>query len=150
VANGSEDRWAVCDVVYAFAEAMDSRDWTLYRSVFTPKIEIDYSFFHPDQKGEITASEWADNVAGRLSRLAATQHSMTNPRPRIDGERARCAVYAQAHHTAELDGELAWCLVGGEYTFGLVRASEGWLIDAVALRPHFITGDQRVLGVARA
>ena len=83
--NGGDDRWAVCDVVYTFAQAMDSRDWTLYRSVFTPKIEIDYSFFHPDQKGQITASEWVDNVAGRLSRLAATQHSMTNPRPRIDG-----------------------------------------------------------------
>lgn len=145
-----DDRWDVCETIYGFADAMDSRDWASYRAVLTDEIEIDYSFFHPEQKGSIAAQDWVDNVSRRLTRLTATQHSMTNPRPRVDVDTATCRVYAQAHHTADVEGGPAWCLVGGEYTFGLLRSTGRWLVRAVALRPHFITGDQRVLGVARA
>jgi hypothetical protein len=141
---------AVCDVVYAFAEAMDTRKWPVYRSLFTPVIELDYSFFHSDQIGPIAADDWASNVERRLSRYDATQHAMSNPRTRIDDASAECTMYVQAHHLATIDGGPAWCMVTGQYTFGLVYQNHRWVIRAVALRPFVITGDERVLAVARA
>jgi hypothetical protein len=146
----ADDQRAVCDVVYAFAEAMDLRDWSLYRSLFTPVIELDYSFSHQDQIGPIAAESWVSNVERRLSRHDVTQHAMSNPRTRVDGADAECTMYVQAHHLATIDGAKAWCMVGGRYTFRLVRKEHRWLIAAVALRPLVITGDERVLAVARA
>jgi hypothetical protein len=146
----TDHRWDVCQTIYSFAQAMDMRDWPLYRAVLTDEVEIDYSFFHPEQKGAIAADAWVANVSRRLTRLTATQHAMTNPRPSVAGGTATCRIYAQAHHTAEVDGGSAWCLVAGEYTFGLVRSIGGWRVRAVGLQPFFMTGDQRVLDVARA
>lgn len=146
----ADDHRAVCDVVYAFAEAMDLREWSLYRSLFTPVIELDYSFFHPDQIGPIAAESWVSNVERRLSRHDVTQHAMSNPRTSVDGTTAECTMYVQAHHLATIAGAKAWCMVGGRYTFLLVETDHRWLIRDVALRPLVITGDERVLAVARA
>jgi SnoaL-like domain len=150
VTEAVDSHQAVCDVVYAFAEAMDLRNWALYRSLFTPVIELDYSFFHSDQIGPIAAESWVSNVERRLTRHDATQHAMSNPRTRIDGASAECTMYVQAHHLATIDGAKAWCMVSGQYTFGLVYQSHRWVIRAIALRPLVITGDERVLAVARA
>ena len=145
-----DDHRAVRDAVYAFAEAMDLRNWPLYRSLFTPVIELDYSFFHADQIGPIKAETWVSNVERRLTRYDATQHAMSNPRTRVDGASAECTMYVQAHHLATIDGAKAWCMVSGRYTFGLVYQNHRWVISSVALRPLVITGDERVLAVARA
>lgn len=145
-----DDHRAVCDAVFAFAEAMDFRNWPLYRSLFTPVIELDYSFFHADQIGPIKAETWVSNVERRLTRYDATQHAMSNPRTRIDGASAECTMYVQAHHLATIDGAKAWCMVSGRYTFGLVYQNHRWVISSVALHPLVITGDERVLAVARA
>jgi hypothetical protein len=144
-----DDYRAVCEVVYTFAEGLDSRDWQLYRSVFTSEIEIDYSFFHAGQKGTVSADDWVSNVERRLSRLDATQHSMSNPRTRLSGTQAECTMYVQAQHVVAIDGAKAWCTVGGQYTFRLVRGADRWLIRSVALMGRWITGDERVLAVAR-
>jgi hypothetical protein len=151
----ADEHREVCETVYTFAEAMDSRDWARYRELFPPEIEIDYSFFHPDQKGRVSAGDWAANVSARLTRLDGTQHAMTNARTRVDGDQATCKVYAQAQHVVDIDQARAWCVVAGQYTFGLVRAhgtapAVPWLVASVALQPHFIVGDERVLAVARA
>lgn len=144
------DHIAVCDTVYGYAEAMDTRDWESYRSLFGEDLDIDYSSFHPDQIAVYRADDWVANVRGRLCRLDATQHSMTNPRVRVRGDTAECRIQAQVQHVHTLGGTQATCLFGGRYRFALARRGEGWRIAGVRLTAGWTTGDTRVLDVARA
>ena len=51
------DRAAISDMVHAYATAVDTRDWELFRSLFVDPLLLDFSSFHPSLKREITVDE---------------------------------------------------------------------------------------------
>lgn len=146
-ASGVADREAVVDTLYRFAEGLDLRDWALYRSVFTDEIEIDYTSHRPGSAGRMAADDWVARGRARLDPLDATQHSLTNPRVSLDGDRATCTSYVQAQHVlTRADGPASY-LLGGRYVDQLVRLDGRWLISSVTLQVRWALGDPAVVGL---
>ncbi len=109
-------------LLYRYARAVDTKDWPLYRSVFTDDAVIDYS-----SAGAIAGSR--DEVADWLSRgfaaITMSMHYITNIEVLAhDGDSA--TVRAMFYNPMQLPGmaELSYC--GGYYHHELVRTADGW------------------------
>jgi SnoaL-like domain len=128
-----EDFIEICDLCYTYATGVDSRDWVLYRSVFTDRIAIDFSSYNGRPKSEMSADDWVSGLKPLFTGLAATQHSMTNPRVVVDGDQATLTMYMQAEHILDHDDPTAWLTIGGYYTDQLRRTAGRWRINEVTL-----------------
>lgn len=136
---------AVCATLYAFAQGIDLRDWTLLESVFTDPFEYDYSSHRPDAHGVLTPAEWVGARRRRFGTMKANQHSMTNPRVVVDADTAHCRMYVTAWHVADVGGVEDWCTIGGEYDNLLARTAEGWRISRLRLDRRWTVGNPDVL-----
>ena len=141
----TDDAAAVCATLYTFAQGIDTRDWALLESVFTDPFAYDYTSHRPDAHGVLTPAAWVAARRLRFGTMKATQHSMTNPRVVVDGDTARCRMYVEAWHVADVDGAETWCTIGGEYHDELVRTPEGWRISTLRLERRWTVGDPAVL-----
>ena len=92
------DELAVCRTLYDFAAAIDTRDWDLYRSVFTDEIDLDYSSYRPGSAGRIRADDWVERGRVLFTGLDASQHCLFNPRVTVNGSAAEVFVYIRAEH----------------------------------------------------
>ena len=140
---------------YEYALGIDTRDWALHRSIFTPEIQMDFTSYSGGEGATLmTADAWIDNIRPLFTGLTATQHTMTNPMVSVDGHTARQTMYMQALHFLDAmddadsaaQGEFA---VGGYYEDELVRTGEGWRIQAVKLTVLWRRGDARIMVAAR-
>ncbi len=139
------DTIAVCETVYRYALGIDTRDWTLYRSIFADELDIDFSSYNGRPGSHMTADAWVAGVQPLFVGLAATQHSMTNPIVTIDGDRAECSMYMQAAHALEHGDDDAWFTIGGYYNDRLKRSAGGWQITAVTLTILWRTGRPEIM-----
>lgn len=140
-----DDVAAVCATLYGFAQGIDTRDWTLLESVFTDPFEYDYSSHRPESLGTITRADWVAQRRRRFDTMRATQHTMTNPRVVVEGDNARCRMYVEAWHLADVEGTSQWCTIGGEYHDVLVRSGGRWLISLLKLERRWTVGNPAVL-----
>jgi 3-phenylpropionate/cinnamic acid dioxygenase small subunit len=116
-----QDKMEVHELLARYARGVDTRDWDLWRSVFTPDATVDYS-----SAGAAVGSR--DEVAAALERgiatLPWTQHIITNIEVDLDGDRAKVrAMFLNPMQLPGLDGP-SCC--GGYYHHDLVRTPEGW------------------------
>jgi hypothetical protein len=115
------DELEISALLYRYARAVDTKDWALYRSVFTDDAVIDYS-----SAGAIAGLR--DEVAEWLSQGFATipwsMHYLTNIESDVTGDTAR--VRAMFYNPMQLPGmsEPSYC--GGYYHHDLVRTPDGW------------------------
>ena len=137
------DRAAISDVVTAYATAVDTQDWDLFRSLFMDRLHLDFSTFHPSLKRDLSIDELLD-ITKKMAGFDATQHLSTNHRHTIEGDRATCVSYMHAGHFMTRDGKKYACFLYGYYTYGLQRAGEGWKIDSYGLTVTAEYGDPRV------
>ena len=86
----TEDKLAVAQTVYRYALGIDTRDFTICRSIFDDRVAIDYTSYSGGTASVMDAEQWVHGVRPLFTGLAATQHSMTNPFATIDGDRAQC------------------------------------------------------------
>jgi hypothetical protein len=135
----------VARTLYTWAQAVDTRDWDLLLSVLRPVFDYDYSSHRPGSAGQIEAVAWVDRARRRFETMQATQHSMSNPRTDVDGERATCRMYVTAWHIAEVDGTRDWCTIGGEYRNELQRVGDRWQISRLQLDRRWTIGNPAVL-----
>ena len=144
-----EDRARVSDVVFAYAAALDNRDWTLLSSILTDPVAIDYTSFDPDLDIEVPRSDWVARVEEGLSGFAVTQHLSTNHRFAFDGPDAcTCISYMQALHVLREGGKESTCTLHGYYT-NTLRGTDGrWLIGKCRLTITASLGDSSVFGRA--
>jgi hypothetical protein len=131
------DRAAISDTIFNYATGIDRRDWALYRSVFTDQVELDFGTWGGPQT-VMAADEWVRMVKQALACFDATQHNMTNHVITVEGDKATAAVHMVAHHI--FDGQIQ--RLGGFYTNGLVRQSDGWKIEACRLTVTWVEGDR--------
>ena len=143
-----DERIDVAEVVYSYATGVDSRDWALYRSIFADEVEIDFSSWDGRPGAVMKADDWVAGVRPLFMGLDATQHSMTNPRIAIDGERATCVMYLQAAHFLHHDGGDPELTIGGYYTDRLVKTAAGWKLCAVKLTVTWRRGNHRIMEMA--
>jgi len=144
----TDDRTQIVETIYCYATGVDTRDWVLYRSIFTDEIEVDFSSWDGSPARRMHADDWVAGVKPLFHGLDATQHSMTNPRVRIEGDRASCVMYMQAAHflhNKEGDAEFT---IGGYYTDQLVKAPAGWRLCGVKLTVLWSRGNKAIMGMA--
>jgi hypothetical protein len=141
----TDDRTEIVETVYCYATGIDTRDWALYRSIFTDEIEVDFSSYDGNSPRRVRADDWVKGVQPLFRGLDATQHTMTNPRVRIEGERATCVMYMQAvHFLANREGDAEFTL-GGYYTDQLVKTAHGWKLCGVKLTVLWSRGNRAIM-----
>lgn len=144
-----DERIDVAEVVYSYATAVDTRDWALYRAIFVDEVEMDFSSFDAGNVARrMTADEWVGGVRPLFMELDATQHSMSNPRVSIQGDRATCVMYMQAAHFLRNQEGDAEFTVGGYYTDQLVKTSAGWKLCGVKLTVTWSRGNKHIMAIA--
>ncbi|MBW8754598.1 MAG: nuclear transport factor 2 family protein [Sphingomonadales bacterium] len=137
------DRAAISDVINAYATAVDTRDWDLFRSLFAPRVFLDFRSFHPSLYRELAVDELVGITKG-IAAFDATQHLSANHVHRLAGSRATCTSYMHAGHFLKRDGQEHACFLYGYYTYELERTAEAWKIDRYALQITAQHGDPRV------
>jgi hypothetical protein len=115
------DKIEIYELLARYARGVDSKDWELYKSVFTPDAFIDYS-------SAGAAAGPRDEVAAFLEEvfetIAMAQHYVTNVEIDLDGDRAK--VRAMFFNPMQLPGMAEQSSCGGYYHHDLVRTPEGW------------------------
>ncbi len=120
------DRIEIDDLLSRYATAVDTRDWDLYRTVFTADAVIDYTSSGGIRGGLAEVTEWLSDA---LSGFSMSQHMVTNRDIRLAGDTAtsRSYFYNPMGRTRR-DGTLALMFVGGYYRDRLRRTGDGWRI----------------------
>jgi 3-phenylpropionate/cinnamic acid dioxygenase small subunit len=120
------DRIEIDDLLTRYATAVDTRDWDLYQTVFTPGAFIDYTS-SGGIRGELAeVTKWLSDA---LSGFSMSQHLVTNRDIRVAGDTAtsRSYFYNPMGRTKR-DGTLDLMFVGGYYRDQLRRTGDGWRI----------------------
>jgi hypothetical protein len=95
----ASDEAEIARLLYRYARAVDSKDWELYRSVFTDDAHIDYS-----SAGAIVGSrdEVVDWFAANFGVIPWSMHYITNIESEITGDNA--TVRAMFYNPMQLPG----------------------------------------------
>ena len=116
------DEIEIAALLNTYARAVDTKDWELYRSVFTDDAHIDYS-----ASGVIAGSldEVVDFFRRDFSALVSmSMHYITNIESEIDDDTAR--VRAMFYNPTQIQGMPELSFFGGYYHHELVRTPDGW------------------------
>jgi hypothetical protein len=143
-------RDAIADVMARFAAGLDSCDWTLYRSVFTDEIDLDYSSWRAGSIGRWTADDWVARATRTFPGLSATRHSITNLLVTADGDAASVRANVCADHVIVDDDGTHVFTLNGVYHDRLVRSDDGWSISGKRLVVDWCVGDRALLDRAAA
>ena len=114
------DRLEINDLLTRYAHSVDSKDWALYRSVFTDDAFIDYESAGGIKGDREEVVNWLEKT---MAGFPMTQHLISNIDVKIDGDQA--TVRAMFYNPMGMpSGKTFWC--GGFYNHSLVRTAEGW------------------------
>ena len=115
------DELEITALLNRYARAVDTKDWDLYRTVFTDDAHIDYS------ADVFTGSlnEVIEFFSGDFSAFVSmSMHYITNIEAEIDGDTAR--VRAMFYNPTQIQGLTELSTFGGYYYHELVRTPDGW------------------------
>ena len=117
----TDDQLAITALLNRYARAVDTKDWELYRAVFTDDAVIDYS-----GAGQIvgTRDEVVDWFTANFGVIPWSMHYITNIEAEIDGDTA--AVRAMFYNPMQLPGMIEMSSCGGYYHHDVVRTPDGW------------------------
>lgn len=115
------DQLEIANLLYRYARAVDTKDWELYRTVFTDDAMIDYS-----SAGAAvgTRDEIIDWFAANFGVIPWSMHYITNIEADVDGDTA--TVQAMFYNPMQLPGVDGMSACGGYYHHELVRTAAGW------------------------
>ncbi len=131
------DRAEITDLVTAYAYSVDTRDWSLHKSIFTETYEISTNGKFSRQ----TAEQRGAALAEYFKKFEATQHLMIPLTFEIHGDGAYVTASMHARHFHS-DGDPGKnTLLFGQYEFWCKRTAEGWRIEKMSMvnRTHFPT-----------
>lgn len=117
-----EDRQDISDVLVRYATGIDSRDWSLFRTVFTDDCVLDY--------GEIGVWNGVDAVVEFMvsahDMAGHTLHRITNQAAVVTGDTATARAYVDAVIMSQ--DNTSGVNAAGFYDDELVRTGTGWRI----------------------
>jgi 3-phenylpropionate/cinnamic acid dioxygenase small subunit len=120
------DRMEIEDLLTRYSTAVDTRDWDLYRTVFTADAFIDYTSSGGIRGDLDEVAKWMAEV---LSLFSMSQHLVTNRDIRIEGDVATSRSYFYNPMAVTTpDGSQELTFVGGYYRDRLRRTADGWRI----------------------
>ncbi len=118
---GISDELEITGLLNRYARAVDSKDWALYRSVFTDDAVIDYT-----SAGAMAGvrDEVIDWLSAGFSAIEMSMHYITNIESTIYGDAAQ--VRAMFYNPMQLPGVVGLSYCGGYYHHELTRTPDGW------------------------
>jgi hypothetical protein len=146
-AQQAADKLAVVEALYRFAAGIDFGDKALLASALAENAISDFrpaaakaGFEYPVIEGRevIIATLFAS-----LSKLDTT-HSVSNPRVKIDGDKAFLEALVEAQHVPRDDTSRHY-LMKNYYKVDLVRQGNDWVIQRNVVDNIWRDGDQEVL-----
>jgi hypothetical protein len=143
------DRAAIADLVHGYANSIDRRDWTMYRSIFADHIDVDF-FTWAGIRQRYEADAWVAAVKDTLACFDSTQHTMSNLAISLNGDEATVVAAMTARHNLVIDGRREFQILGGYYTDRMVRQPNGWKIAGCALMITWEEGDRALFEKAHA
>lgn len=115
------DYFEIARLLYRYARAVDTKDWELYRSVFTEDAHIDYS----SDVFVGTLDEAVQFFRNTFSAgVAMSMHYIANIEADVDGDTGR--VRAMFYNPTQIKGLEDLSMFGGYYHHDLVRTPDGW------------------------
>jgi hypothetical protein len=130
------DRTQISEAVSRYPVSIDSRDWKLFRSIFTDEIEIFLGMATRANQSlrRVKADDFTKGVTEVISSFSMTQHFLTEYHVEVNGDDAVCVNYMQARHFPPQDrpAQAIWDM-GGYYTYHLHRTGHGWKIPKYTL-----------------
>ncbi len=120
------DRLEIQDLLIRYTRAIDSKDWALLDSCFTPDAHVDYTSSGGVAGKYPEVRAWLEKA---LAAFPAMMHFIGNTTLELDGDRARSRTYViNPMGVPKPDGSLHVFTVAAHYVDDLVRGSEGWRI----------------------
>jgi hypothetical protein len=105
-----------------YVRAVDSKDWELYRSMFTDDAVLDYTSAPFGIRGGV--GEIVDWLSRTLPLLPMTMHYVTNVETQLTEGGA--LVRAQFLNPMRFPGSVDLSCCGGYYHHTLIRTDDGW------------------------
>ena len=115
------DRIEIAELLARYARAVDTKDWDLWRSVFTDDAYVDYRSAGGVDGDRQRVGQWLEET---LASFPMTQHLITNIECDLDGDEGR--VRALFYNPLRFPGadDVSFC--GGAYLHRVVRTPDGW------------------------
>lgn len=146
----ADDRRAVADAVAYVAYHADARDWAALRALYADTVQVDYTSLAGGQPSAVPADGLIAGWRELLPGFDLTQHMLGPVVVRVDGDRATARTHVRAlHRIAGARGGEDW-IVGGHYTYRLVRRGGGWLITDHTLGGAYQEGNRGLPALARS
>ncbi|OBJ04021.1 hypothetical protein A5660_19490 [Mycobacterium alsense] len=120
------DEIQIAALLHRYARAVDTKDWELYRSVFTADAHIDYSSAGAISGGRDEVVDW---FAANFGALPWSMHYITNieiVELNTDAAGGTARVRAMFYNPMQLPGMAEMSACGGYYYHDLVRTPDGW------------------------
>jgi hypothetical protein len=120
------DRFAIADQLARYCRAIDTGEWDLLDTIFTPDAIIDYTSSGGIRGAFPEVKAW---LAGVLPRFPVRQHFVSNQEITIDGDVAvsRAYLYNPMGRRRD-DGGVDLFFTGGVYQDRWRRTRDGWRI----------------------
>jgi len=120
------DRIQIGDLLTRYAAAIDTKDWNLLDTCFTPDAQVDYTTSGGTKGAYPEVRQWLEKA---LSLFPMTMHFISNSTVTLDGDKARSRTYViNPMGFPKDDGSLHMFTVGAYYVDELVRTDDGWRI----------------------
>lgn len=116
------DQLDITALLHRYARAVDTKDWELYRSVFTEDAHIDYSSAGAIAGSRDEVTRW---LADAFADIPWTMHYITNVEI-LDWTDDAATVRAMFYNPMHLPGMAEMSACGGYYHHELVRTEHGW------------------------
>jgi 3-phenylpropionate/cinnamic acid dioxygenase small subunit len=120
-----EDQAQISDLLVRYATGIDRRDWTLFRSCWTPDVVADYGVI-----GTFSGVDaLTDFMVASHDAMGPTHHRLSNFVIDVDGDHADARSYVHAVLIAQPGNASSWVDAVGTYEDTLVRTPDGWRIN---------------------
>lgn len=116
------DQLEIAALLSRYARAVDTKDWELYRSVFTEDAVIDYS---ANGIPAGTRDDIAAFLAHAFTAIQMSMHYITNVDVEFDNS-GGATVRAMFYNPMQLPGKTDLSSCGGYYYHEVVRTADGW------------------------
>lgn len=115
------DKIEIGELLARYARGVDTKDWELWKTVFTPDAKLDYSSAGAAVGTRDEVAVWLENS---MAPMPVIQHYVTNIEIDLDGDRAKVrALFYNPMHVPGMT-EMSFC--GGCYHHDVVRTPDGW------------------------
>jgi hypothetical protein len=120
------DRIRINDLLTRYTVAIDTKDWNLLDTCFTPEAHVDYTASGGIKGPYPEVRKWLEKV---LAAFPVTMHFISNTTVELKGDTAKSRTYViNPMGLRKPDGGMQMFTVGAYYIDELVRTEAGWRI----------------------